>query len=249
MSNLKRQQHIKIMKLLTSLNPERLSEIDCYFGGGTAISLINDEFRVSVDVDFLCATNEGYAALRESVFENGLLTLFKDGKEPLLRRDIRADRDGVRAIVEIEGMPIKFEIVREVRIPLIPDISGNFSNIPVPLLSEESLFAEKLLANTDRGLDKAGLSKDMIDLIVMQNHWGAIPKTSIKSAWQAYGAAAGKAYKATFELLRNDHQHKEKCFRELGLSDKYITMINDYLSEPKNGDVVNLALADGFSPS
>lgn len=32
----------------------------CYFGGGTAIVLMYGEYRLSLDVDFLCSDVDGY---------------------------------------------------------------------------------------------------------------------------------------------------------------------------------------------
>lgn len=44
----------------------------CYFGGGTAIVLQLDEYRESLDVDLMCASQDGYRALRDTV-NNGSL--------------------------------------------------------------------------------------------------------------------------------------------------------------------------------
>ena len=50
----KRPHHRRIETLLRSLNSDVLREAQCFFGGGTAIVLLLDEYRESVDVDFLC---------------------------------------------------------------------------------------------------------------------------------------------------------------------------------------------------
>ena len=55
----KRDHHQKIGKVLLALNPENLKKSECYFGGGTAIALSLDEYRESVDIDFLCASITG----------------------------------------------------------------------------------------------------------------------------------------------------------------------------------------------
>lgn len=48
-----RQHHQKIAAVLAKLDPCILKKERCYFGGGTAIALVFDEFRESVDIDFM----------------------------------------------------------------------------------------------------------------------------------------------------------------------------------------------------
>ncbi len=93
--------HRRIAKILHALNSNLLQEAECYFAGGTAIALSLGEYRESVDIDFLCASNDGYRLLRNSVTEDGLGALLV---EPLkLRRDVQADRYGIRTFIEIDG--------------------------------------------------------------------------------------------------------------------------------------------------
>ncbi|WP_437298513.1 nucleotidyl transferase AbiEii/AbiGii toxin family protein [Sorangium sp. So ce426] len=63
-----RDEHRRILDLLTSLDAALLRQSECWFAGGTAISLRCDEFRISRDVDFLCASREGYRQLRQRVY-------------------------------------------------------------------------------------------------------------------------------------------------------------------------------------
>ncbi|MEH0072719.1 nucleotidyl transferase AbiEii/AbiGii toxin family protein [Pannonibacter sp. Pt2-lr] len=51
------------------------------FGGGTAIVLQLDEYRESVDIDFLCASQEGYRLIRQAVFGAGLAGLIRPEAE------------------------------------------------------------------------------------------------------------------------------------------------------------------------
>lgn len=209
----KRPHHQRVMKLLESFDAELLANIGCYFGGGTAISLLNNEFRLSTDVDFLCASSGGYSTLRELVFDDGLVPLFKPGKTPKLMREVRSGRDGIRAVAEVDGVPIKIELILEARIKL----ESEPSFLPVPTLSKTSLFAEKLLANADRGMDKYGLSKDIIDIMMMESYWGATPKESISIANNAYGDSIFKAYKKVIALNLEDPKHLEDCFNKLDI--------------------------------
>lgn len=189
--------------LLGELDAGLLRECGCYFARGTAIALQLGEFRRSDDIDFLCASTSGYRRLREAVFARGLGAL--GAGLPVLRA-ARSDQYGIRAVLGGAGDAVKFEIVREARIALAPDpatIAG------VTLLSRDDLYAEKLLANADRGLDTSTLHRDFIDLCVMIRRWGPIPTQALDKAMQAYGATISAAFSRVAGLLRNpDHLHR-----------------------------------------
>ena len=145
----RRAHHQRIQWLLGQLNPDLLSRTQCYFGGGTAIVLKLDEYRESVDVDFLCASHDGYRELRNTVNQNSLGDLLR---QPVpLAREVKADRYGIRTFCLVDGVPIKLEVVREDRIPLSGQTEPDF---PIPMLSQIDMYAEKLLANTDRWADR-----------------------------------------------------------------------------------------------
>jgi Nucleotidyl transferase AbiEii toxin, Type IV TA system len=105
-----------VLQLLQALNAPLLKQSGCYFGGGTAIVLLLGEYRESVDVDLLCASAEGYRTLRNVVNERSLGDVL--AQPVTLVRDVRADRYGIRTFCELDGTPIKLEIVREDRISL-----------------------------------------------------------------------------------------------------------------------------------
>jgi Nucleotidyl transferase AbiEii toxin, Type IV TA system len=166
----------RIEKLLHSLDGQFFQQARCFFGGGTAVSLLLGEFRESVDVDFSCSSTDGYRLLRTAVFDGTLNRLLN---VPLkLLRELRTDQYGIRTFVEVDGVPIKFEIVREARIELGGEVLGELG---VPVLCRDDLFAEKLLANADRVNDRATFSRDAIDLAIMVTHWGPIPVS--EQAW------------------------------------------------------------------
>jgi len=206
----RRPQHAKIELALSAMNAPLLQSSRCYFGGGTAISLQLDEFRRSDDIDFLCADAAGYRKLRESVFDNGLKEIFPQGVETL--RGLRFDQYGIRTILQVNGQAIKFEIVREARVELAGDEAPC---LPIPCLAREDLYAEKLLANVDRYLDKSSLARDILDLMVMEERWGPIPTESWKKAEGAYGAAVKKAYASAKQGLRTDRVLLEERFKAL----------------------------------
>lgn len=192
-----RPHHQRIEALLSGLDAAFLADCECYFAGGTAIALQLGEFRRSDDIDFVCASTDGYRRLREAVFSKGFEALTRR-KLPLLR-PIRADQYGVRCVLGDAEAPVKFEIVREARITLAP---GKERIGGVLLLGREDLFAEKLLANADRGLDRSTLHRDLIDLLVMQMHWGPIPDAAWRKAREAYGESVEKALEQVTQLLR-----------------------------------------------
>ncbi len=177
-----RPEHEIIAKVLAAMDSAFLMECECWFGGGTAIVLNNGEYRRSLDLDFLCASRDGYRKLREGFFDHGIRALFPEPVEKL--RDVRADASGIRMMIGLEGQPIKFEIVNEPRI----DLHGAYDpNLQIPTLSAESMFAEKLLANADRCQDRAVSYRDAIDLGRLVLAYGSIPPRAVEAAEEAYG--------------------------------------------------------------
>ena len=67
-----RPHHQRIAQVIQSLNGRLLEQARCYFAGGTAIALSLNEYRQSLDIDFLCASNGGYRLLRNTVTDQGL---------------------------------------------------------------------------------------------------------------------------------------------------------------------------------
>lgn len=210
----RRPLHRKIAIVLDSMNADFLREAKCYFGGGTAITLLLGEYRESIDIDFLCADRDGYRSLRASVFGKGLAEIFRRKIDTL--RDVRADRDGIRTVLSVGGTPIKFEIVREARIELA---GTDVPEIPVPCLAKVDLFAEKLLANADRFADRSAMSRDVIDLMVMEEHWGPIPVQAWDKATDAYGDAVHGALRKAREMLRTDPRYLGDCLAKMGIDD------------------------------
>jgi hypothetical protein len=200
----------KVVALLSALDADLLRETGCWFAGGTAIALRCGEYRLSRDVDFLCASREGYRKLREVVFDHGLSGLFTGEVKAL--RPLRADRYGIRAVVEVEGVPVKLEIVSEGRIPLSGVDDGS---LPVARLTDEDLVAEKLLANADRYLDDSALGRDALDLIVLQHHLGALPESAKEKARAAYGGAIDRALERGLQRLRDNPEQLERALDTL----------------------------------
>ena len=211
----KRAHHQRVARILDALNAQLLTEAGCYFGGGTAIVLLLNEYRESVDMDLLCASHEGYRTLRNAVNENSLGPLLTQAMP--LARAVRADRYGIRTFLMVDDVPIKFEIVREDRIPLQ---AQTHPGIPILTLSQVDMFAEKLLANTDRWADRSTTSRDIIDLAMMVHHWGPIPPSAWLKVEDAYGASARRAFVKAQELLA-DEAHLAECLRKMTMEARW----------------------------
>lgn len=186
-----------------------LRDNDWYFGGGTAIALSLGEYRESVDIDFLCSSRSGYRALYERTTNRAIGPI--DSSLYGFVREPRRDRDRVRAVLRVEDVPIKVEFVLEGRIALSPSTRTTGG---VPTLSETDLFAEKLLATADRGLDKATFGRDLIDLAFMEMHWGPIPEDAWRKLFEAYGGSALRDIKAAATLL-SDSSYLRRCLEVL----------------------------------
>lgn len=202
----RRDHHRLVMQVLNAMDDQFLAQQQCWFGGGTRVVLELDEYRESVDIDFLCADTAGYRAIRETVDNTSFGALFST--QPELLREIRADRYGVRSWLNVEGKPIKLEIVSEGRIAL----SGTRINkLPVPVLDRRSCLAEKLLANTDRGRDTAHRSRDVIDLAYMM---ADRPDTDLHNALKIAQSAYGSSVLRELEFALNkiqEHGYQEQC--------------------------------------
>ena len=204
-----RPHHRRIAALLGVLDATKLAAWECFFGGGTAVTLALGEYRESVDVDFLCASAEGYRQLRAAVFDGRL-----DGltRAPLVQiRDLRSDQ--YRTFVEVEGAPIRLEFVREARIELSGAVDASLG---VAVLTHEDLFAEKLLANADRHLDPATSSRDAIDLAMMTRAWGPAPAVSWRKARAAYGDTVDRALAGAIVRFRDD-AYRTGALRQLAM--------------------------------
>ena len=219
----KRPHHQRISTLLQSLDENLFVKASTYFGGGTAIALLLDEYRESVDVYFLCSSSEGYRLLRETVHEKGFSGLAKVNMT--LARDIRMDRYGIRTIVLVDDVPIKFEIVAEGRIHLTGE---KHNGLNVPVLSRIDMYAEKLLANSDRFADEAVKSRDIIDLGMMVTHWGLIPNAAWQKAEKAYGTSVKKDFSKAVSKLK-DADYAKGCFDALKIDQTCIVQIKKSL--------------------
>ena len=216
MPEFRRPHHRSLVGILGAMNASFLERSGCFFGGGTCIALMLDEFRESRDIDFLCASRDGFRALRESVTEDSLGKIMK--RKVALARDVRADRDGIRTFFSAGDLRIKLEIVLEARI----DLRGAPQRfLGVPVLDLECLAAEKFLANADRGLDNSTRSRDVIDLAFLAASRGKQAlEPGLQLAETAYGSAVRRALKLALATFSENPRHASDCARSLGIEDR-----------------------------
>jgi hypothetical protein len=219
-----RPHHQAIAKLLKCFDASVLSETNCFFGGGTAIVLLLNEYRESVDIDFLCASKSGFRQLRNIVGQSSLGDLLTQPVSYL--RDVRSDLYGIRTFVELDGQPIKIEIVSEARI----ELDGCMDlKLGVPVLSRTDMYAEKLLANADRGFDQSVFNRDIIDLAMMIDAWGDIPPQTWKKVIEAYGDAVKNAFFKACDRV-NDTRLLQSCLDQMKMDGKLVGNIQNAIN-------------------
>jgi hypothetical protein len=215
MAEFRRPHHRAVSEVLRALNAEFLTEAACFFGGGTRLALAFGEYRESRDIDFLCSNRAGYALLRGEVSERSLGRVLR--KKLSFAREVRADRDGIRTFFAVGEMRIKFEILLEARIDLAGEIDRRLA---VPVLTMAHAIAEKLLANTDRGLDDSALARDLIDLAFVAAH---VEKRELQAgleiAERAYGATVRQLLRSTLDQFRTNRTRARACVDALAIDD------------------------------
>lgn len=214
-SRFARPAHREVVAALNRFDAAFLERCACWFGGGTRIVLELGEYRESRDVDFLCASRDGYRALRECATESSLGSMA--ARDLPLAREVRADQYGIRTWLDIGALKIRVEIVREARIALA---GARVPRIPVACLDRVHAFAEKFLANADRGLDAATLSRDAVDLAFMIAGWpAAAAARGLAIAQEAYGAEVERKLAQATQRLRADRAWRRRCIEGLGIED------------------------------
>lgn len=205
--------HQKIHQILQSLDAGFLTESCTYFGGGTLLTLLYNEYRWSKDIDFLCSSKDGYRLLRTNLREKGHGAIFKDQQNIRFPRDIKIDRDKITFAVELDDLIVKFEIILEARIQLGSPTFHDWVN--VPCLSFEDSCTEKLLANSDRWIDKAIESRDLIDLAILRNQ-APIPFSSYEHAESAYPVTS--ELKSAIRYFQENNEYRQRCLNALQIA-------------------------------
>lgn len=208
-----RPHHQRIATLLQSLDADQLLMNRCLFGGGTAIALAHGEFRESVDVDFVCASVDGYREVRNQVHRTGMAWLQR--REWPLVRAPRVDQYGIRCAFLVGGVAIKFEIVHEGRV-LFDEPRDEDRICGIWTLRAADRVATQLMANADRWADDSAISRDLIDL-AMQSDSGVLPRDGIQKAQRAYGDSIADCFNKSRQSLLSREGRLKVCMKNLGM--------------------------------
>ena len=212
-----RAHHRRVATVLEALDADLLLAQACLFGGGTAMALRHGEYRESVDIDFLTSDLSGYRALRQCLTGPGGINAITRSQTPLEQlRDIRADQYGVRTLLSVDGVAIKFELILEARIALAspgPDdrVCG------VATLTPLDMATSKLLANADRWADDSVLCRDLIDLAMMQPSKRLL-QLAFAKAKQAYGDSIDSALAGAIDDLRERPHRLDHCMSAMRMT-------------------------------
>ena len=217
----KRKHHQVIAKLLTCFNSEYLNENNILFGGGTRIALELDEYRESVNVDFLCMNTPSYRAVRTQATNVSLGELLLN--ELNFVREIRMDRYAVRAFVEIDDVIVKLEFVALDDYQLTKSDGNLFC---LPYINQQSCFLTKLLAHSDR--QYAPDKKDLFDLLMMFQAWGLPTEVTWQECDRHYGKAPKQDLINALQLLNTKPELFIKAGKALAVSEQVTqTLLND----------------------
>lgn len=127
------------------------------------------------------------------------------------------DRYGVRTFIKTEQALIKLEFVAFDNSQLSAEPPTDTNLFPIPYLDRTSCFMTKLLANADR----AGVKpyKDILDLVVMVNRWGAIPEKAFLAAYSHYGEkVVMSGLRKALNQLDNQTKNYKNTALEMGIS-------------------------------
>ena len=212
-----REHHRRVARVLEALDADALLAQRCLFGGGTAMALRYGEYRESVDIDFLVSYLEGYRQLRQVLSAaDGINAITRPGVRLAQTRAMRADQYGIRTLLRVESVEIKFEIVLEARITLDPPAAQD-RVCGVATLTPLDAATSKLLAHCDRWRDDAVMCRDLIDLAMM-----APPKPllrqAIDKASAAYGSSIETDLAKAIQDLRERPHRLDQCMQAMRIT-------------------------------
>ncbi len=170
-----REHHRRIAPNLGALDATLLAADACLFGGGNAMALRYGEYRESADISFLVSSVAGYRHLRQRLTgPDGMRAIEKTAATATANpghaltltqvREMRADQYGIRTLLRVDDIDIKFEIVLQARdANEAPGADDRLCGVAA--LAPLDMAASKLLAHCHRWRDDAVLSRDLIDLV------------------------------------------------------------------------------------
>ena len=203
--------------MLAALDGPLLAANGCLFGGGTAIALRHGEYRESIGIHFLVSDIAGYRFLRQRITgAEGLAPIVRAGATLQQLRDVRADQYGLRSVIGIDGVGIKFEIVLEARIELAQPGDDDVV-CGIATLTPLDMATSKLLANADRWADDSVFSRDLIDLAMMQPGTRLLKRARDKAAG-AYGDSIDADLAKAAQRLLSGEGRLERCMQAMQMT-------------------------------
>ena len=214
----KRPHHQRIAHVLHAMDGKLLRDHACLFGGGTAMALKFGEYRESVDIDLMVSDITQYRALRQMLTSaDGVKPLFQKIATPVNQlREVRADQYGIRTLLAVDAQPIKFEIILEARIELMPSNSED-DICEIPTLTPIDMATSKLLANSDRWNDDSVFSRDVIDLAMMKPS-SQLLNAAMEKAKGAYGDAIQLDLIKAIQKLKERESWLDRCMRAMNMT-------------------------------
>ena len=207
--------HARALALVEKMNSDFLKESCCYFGGGTRLTMTLGEYRESNDVDFICSDASGWRALRSTITNTTLGSIFTN--PPVLLREVRADRYSIRTFVQVRGAPVKLEIIKEGNLSITGETT---KELPVMVVAQVCCVGQKLLANADRGIDPAFGFRDIIDLAFIAASWN---ESVFDQGWHlavdAYGdRTICKGLSDALNLVKNEDRLWHKSLSRMSVT-------------------------------
>lgn len=204
---IKKEYFKKVKRFIKNLQEKIFLENQIYFGGGSAIALKYDEFRFSKDLDFLSSSKNGFYQLKNRIREDGISYLLKN-EELIKVIDCKTNNYKITILLEMEETPLKIEILHTLDFK----IEGDFNKeLNIPQLSINDMFAQKISACIDRGLDKNTYGRDLLDLCVLLDKNKTINNDVLDNIENIYGKNFYKTLLQVYEMLILDEKYYEEC--------------------------------------
>lgn len=219
-----RSHHQVIAAALGCLNAPVLRSFGCLFAGGTALALRFGEYRESVDIDFVVSDADAYRDLREACQQGGAEALMLSGQRVVTAEPFRVDQYGIRTALDVTGVKIKFEIIREGRISLdAPTPEDEVLGLATPTLTD--LVAMKMLANSDRWSDPTVFSRDIIDL-AMAMPTKQILIGALDKAVGAYGEGVVRDSQSAIARLIERDDVLSRCIKAMAMEQPRAVLVD-----------------------
>ena len=135
---------------------------------------------------------------------------------------MRIDQYGIRTRLLVGGTPLKFEIIREGRIPL--EKPGR-TDVVMGLATVTDLVAMKLLANSDRWADPTVFSRDIIDLAMIQPNRQVLTQ-AIAKASVAYGESVVRDARSAIAWLLERDAVLQRCQQAMGVEQPRAVLVH-----------------------